>query len=103
MSDDSALARTDVLVAPEDSGFAVHAGIIDSSVAVTKKQGLLVVEGGPASAGASLAVDEQRVGPLPAKVALAEGVHELAISLGDRTSYRYLSVRAGKSWVLKTP
>ena len=102
-NDDPALARADVLVAPEDSGFAVHAGIIDPNVNVTPKQGLLVVEGGPGSAGASLAVDEQRVGLLPAKIALSEGVHELAISLGDRTSYRYLSVRAGKSWVLKTP
>ena len=52
---------------------------------------------------AQLTVDAQRIGVLPAKVALAEGVHELVISRGDRLSYRYVSVRAGKSWVLREP
>ncbi len=100
-SDPQALPRADLLVAPEDSGFVVHAGILDSAVAVTPQQGLLVVEAAPGAPNAVLTIDERRIGELPAKVALDEGVHELAISRGDRTSYRYLSVRPGKSWVLK--
>ncbi len=100
-----ALPRSGALVAPEDSGFTVHQGIVDLAVPVGKDQGLLVVDAlaGMPVGQASLTVDNQRVGSLPAKVALAEGVHELVIAQGDRLSYRYVSVRAGKSWVLHEP
>jgi len=101
----NALPRAGTLVAPEDSGFTVHQGILDPSIPVSKGQGLLVVDAplGMSAGQAQLTVDNQRVGNLPAKVALAEGVHELVISRGDRQSYRYVSVHAGKSWVLREP
>jgi hypothetical protein len=48
-------------------------------------------------------VDQQKVGALPAKVPLSEGIHELALQRGDAVSYRFLSVRPGKTWVLREP
>lgn len=97
------LARANVVVAPEDSGFEIHDRIIDPSVKVAPNQALLVLEAPAGATQTVLSIDDQRVGELPAKVALAEGVHELAISRGDRVSYRYVSVHPGKSWVLREP
>jgi hypothetical protein len=59
-----------------------------------------VVESGPGLDKAELLVDGNKAGALPAKVALAEGVHELAIVSGDAVSYRFASVHRGKTWVL---
>ena len=39
----------------------------------------------------------------PRKVPLSEGIHELAIRRGDAVSYRFVSVRPGKTWVLREP
>ena len=70
---------------------------------VAPEQALLVVEASPRTANAELSVDGTKVGALRAKVALAEGVHELAIVSGDAVSYRFASVHPGKTWVLRTP
>jgi hypothetical protein len=62
-----------------------------------------VVEAAAQGALALLSVDGKSVGPLPAKTALSEGMHELAISRGDSVTYRFLAPRRGGTWVLREP
>jgi hypothetical protein len=93
------LMRGTALVAAQDVGFKVYDTIIDASFVLTRNQGLLVIEANGAGP-ATLNIDGKSVGQLPVKVALETGIHELSIQNGDRVSYRYLSVSAGKSWVL---
>jgi CheY-like chemotaxis protein len=94
------LAQGDAVVVPRDAGFEIFDGILDKSAQVKPEQALLVVESGPGLEKAELLVDGNKAGTLPAKVALAEGVHELAIVSGDAVSYRFASVHRGKTWVL---
>jgi hypothetical protein len=92
-----------VLVVPEDSGFQIFNGILEPGLVSAPNQGLLVVEATARLAGAELSVDQQRVGTVPTKLPLSEGIHELAIRRGDAVSYRFVSVRPGKTWVLREP
>lgn len=98
-----AKAQTAALVLPEDSGFQIYDAILEPTLVNSPEQGLLVVEASPELSGAALLVDQKPVGKLPAKVALSEGIHELAIEHGDATRYRFVSVRPGKTWVLRKP
>ncbi len=91
------------LVLPEDSGFQIYSGILEPGLVTSPEQGLLVVEASAGFAQAELFVDRQKVGTLPAKVALSEGIHELAIESGDATRYRFVFTRPGKTWVLRKP
>ncbi len=90
------------LISAEDNGFAVYDGILDSNVA-TPEQALLVVEATPALADAIVIVNDRELGTPPVKLALPEGVHELAIKRGDAISYRFVSVHPGRTWVLRNP
>ena len=89
------------MVVPRDAGFEIYEGILDKSAPVKPEQALLVVEAAPGLEKAELLVDGSKAGALPAKVPLAEGVHELAIVSGDAVSYRFASVHRGKTWVLR--
>jgi CheY-like chemotaxis protein len=95
----SPLPRANVSVAPEDSGFEVFEGITDPMVVTTSTQGLLIVEGS-AGAASTLSIDGGSALNLPARIPLEQGLHELSIAHGDRTSYRYVSIRPGKTWRL---
>jgi CheY-like chemotaxis protein len=90
------------LISAEDNGFAVYDGILDPSVAAPE-QALLVVEATPALADALVIVNDRELGAPPQKLALPEGVHELAIKRGDAISYRFVSVHPGRTWVLRSP
>jgi CheY-like chemotaxis protein len=94
-----ALPRSNVMVAPEDSGFEIFEGIIDPVVVTTSSQGLLIVEVPSAVAG-RVSIDGGKAMTLPARVPLEQGVHELSIVQGDRISYRYVSIRPGRTWRL---
>ena len=91
------------LAMAEEGGFKIFDRILDDSAKVGPEQALVVVEAGPADDGAQLTIDGKVVGPLPAKAALSEGIHELAITRGDTVTYRFLSPRGGQSWVLREP
>ena len=97
------LAQGDAVVVPRDAGFEIFEGILDKSTPVKPEQALLMVDASAGLPQAELMVDGTKVGPLPAKVPLAEGVHELAIVSGDAVSYRFASVHRGKTWVLHAP
>jgi CheY-like chemotaxis protein len=90
------------LISAEDNGFAVYDGILDPNVAAPE-QALLVVEATPALADAIVIVNDRELGAPPQKLALPEGVHELAIKRGDAISYRFVSVHPGRTWVLRNP
>ncbi|HEX5659843.1 MAG TPA: hypothetical protein VFX59_21760, partial [Polyangiales bacterium] len=90
------------LISAEDNGFAVYDGILDPNVA-TPEQALLVVEATPSLADAIVVVNDRELGAPPQKLALPEGVHELAIKRGDAISYRFVSVHPGRTWVLRNP
>jgi hypothetical protein len=90
-------------VRAEEAGFQIYDRVLDESVAVAPDQALLLVQTALENAGASLTIDGRLVGPLPAKAALSEGMHELAISRGDSVSYRFLAPRRGATWVLREP
>lgn len=94
-----ALPRSNATVAPEDSGFEVFEGVIDPAVVTTSSQGLLIVEGNP-DVPSALSIDGASALRLPARVPVEQGVHELSITQGDRISFRYVSVRPGKTWRL---
>jgi hypothetical protein len=91
------------LISAEDNGFAVYDGILDPAVAVEPDQALLVVEATPALADSIVIVNDRELGAPPQKLALPEGVHELAIKRGDAISYRFVSVHPGRTWVLRNP
>ncbi|MFT3922744.1 MAG: response regulator [Myxococcales bacterium] len=97
----AAASASAALVVPQDSGFQIYNGILEPGLVTSPTQGLVVVEGGAQLAGAELSVDQHVVGTVPAKVPLSEGIHELAIRRGDAVSYRFVSVRPGKTWVLR--
>jgi hypothetical protein len=97
------LAQGEGVVVPRDAGFEIFEGILDKSMSVKPEQALLMVDASAGLPQAELLVDGTKVGPLPAKVPLAEGVHELAIVSGDAVSYRFASVHRGKTWVLHAP
>ncbi|MET0286019.1 MAG: response regulator [Polyangiales bacterium] len=90
------------LISAEDNGFAVYDGILDPNAA-TPEQALLVVEATPSLADAIVVVNDRELGAPPQKLALPEGVHELAIKRGDAISYRFVSVHPGRTWVLRNP
>jgi hypothetical protein len=96
-------AQPEALGAPRDSGFQIYNGILEPGLVTSPEQGLLVVEASALRPGAQLSVDQQRVGTLPAKMPLSPGIHELALQYGDAVSYRFVSVRSGKTWVLREP
>ncbi len=43
------------------------------------------------------------MGQLPLKLSLAEGLHELELQRGDSSQYLFVSITAGKTWVLAKP
>ncbi len=93
----------EAVVVPQDAGFQIYNGILEPGLITAPNQGLLVVEASARLAGAELSIDQQRVGTVPTKVPLSEGIHELALRRGDAVSYRFVSVRPGKTWVLREP
>jgi CheY-like chemotaxis protein len=90
-------------VSAEEGGFQIYDHVLDEGVKVGPEQALLLVQGAAQGDGATLAIDGKPVGTLPAKAALSEGMHELAISRGDSVSYRFLAPRRGATWVLREP
>lgn len=90
-------------VTPAASGFEIYEGILDPQVPIQQDQGLLVVEAAKDGAPVALSVGDKPVGSLPAKVPLSEGIHELVLKRGDSLSFRFLSVRPGKTWILRNP
>jgi CheY-like chemotaxis protein len=91
------------LISAEDNGFAVYDGILDPAVEVPPEHAQLIVEATSALAGASVFVNDRELGAPPQTLSLPEGVHELAIKRGDAISYRFVSVHAGRTWVLRSP
>ncbi|MET0344613.1 MAG: response regulator [Polyangiales bacterium] len=91
------------LISAEDNGFAVYDGITDDSVKVPVDHALLVIEASPALSDSVVFVNDREIGAPPKKLALPEGVHELAIKRGDAISYRFVAVHPGRTWVLRNP
>lgn len=96
-------AVPDTLVTAEEGGFTIYEQLIDDSVVVAPGQALLWVKARSSEDDAQLAIDGKAVGPLPAKVPVSEGIHELAITRGDSVSYRFFAPRRGATWVLGEP
>jgi hypothetical protein len=96
-------ARASGLVSAEEGGFQIFDRILDEGVAVAPTEALLVVQGRARGAASTLSIDGKPVGSLPAKTALSEGMHELAIARGDSVTYRFLSTRRGRTWLLREP
>jgi CheY-like chemotaxis protein len=71
-------------------------------VSVGEDQGLLVVEYEGAAPGAppQVRVASRDLGPAPVAVALAGGRHEVMLKRGDRTSFRYVVIRAGETRII---
>lgn len=88
---------------PADPAFKEYNGILEPGLVNDPSHGLLLVEAQAAHPAAVLSVSGKELGRLPAKVALPPGVHEIALRVGDAVSYRYVSVRSGKTWVLRGP
>ena len=62
-----------------------------------------MVEAAPLLKDAKVAVDQKELGEPPIKVALSAGTHEVAVTRGDMQIYRFVSVRSGKTMVLREP
>jgi hypothetical protein len=88
---------------PAERGMQIYNGILEPALLTAPSQGLLVIEATPPLRGAQLSVDRKALGGPPIKVALSAGTHELAITRGDTTIYRFVSVREGKTGVLREP
>jgi hypothetical protein len=71
-------------------------------VSVGEDQGLLVVEyeGGGPEAPPQVRVAGRDLGPAPVAVALGGGRHEVVLKRGDRTSFRYVVIRAGETRII---
>lgn len=91
------------LVSAEEGGFQIFDHILDEGVAVAPSEALLVVQGNARGAASTLSIDGKAVGSLPAKTALSEGMHELAIARGDSVTYRFVATRRGRTWLLREP
>lgn len=89
------------LISAEDNGFAVYDGILDPAFAVAPGHALLVIEATPELAGTTIFLNDRELGAPPQRLALPEGVHELAIKRGDAISYRFFTVHPGRTWVLR--
>jgi CheY-like chemotaxis protein len=96
-------ARAAGLVTAEEGGFQIFDHILDEGVAVAPTEALLVVQGNGRGAASALSIDGKPIGALPAKTALSEGMHELAIARGDSVTYRFVSTRRGRTWLLREP
>lgn len=90
-------------VSAEEGGFQIFERVLDEGVRVAPDQALLLVQTAAEGDGATLSVDGKTIGPLPAKMALSEGMHELAISRGDSVKYRFMAPRRGATWLLREP
>jgi hypothetical protein len=91
------------LVSGAEAGFEISEGIADRSVQVAPDQALLMVEARPGADGSQLSLDGRALGPLPVKLGVSEGIHELAITRGDTVMYRFLAPRRGSTWLLREP
>jgi CheY-like chemotaxis protein len=96
-------ARATGLVSAEEGGFQIFDHILDEGVVVAPNEALLVVPSVGRGAASTLSIDGKTFGPLPAKTALSEGMHELAIARGDSVTYRFVATRAGRTWLLRQP
>jgi CheY-like chemotaxis protein len=90
-------------VSAEEGGFQIFDRVLEEGIKVAPDQALLVVQSEANGDTATLTVDGKSVGSLPAKMALSEGMHELAISRGDSVKYRFLAPRRGATWLLREP
>jgi hypothetical protein len=88
---------------PAWRGIKIYNGILEPALITAPTDGLLVVESTALLKSAQLAVDGKQMGEPPIKVALSQGTHEVAVTRGDAVIYRYVSVRAGKTMVLREP
>jgi hypothetical protein len=95
--------RPSSLISAEEGGFQIFDRILDEGVNVAPHEALLVVPGPARGVQGTLSIDGKLLGPLPAKSALSEGMHELAIARGDSVTYRFLSARRGRTWRLREP
>ena len=95
--------RGPTLLSVDANGFAVYDGILDRTLPVASHQALLIVEATPLLSGATVWLNDRELGVPPQKIALPEGVHELAIKRGDAMSYRFVTVHPGRTWVLRNP
>jgi CheY-like chemotaxis protein len=96
-------ARSVGLVSAEEGGFQIFDHILDEGVKVGPDEALLVVPSAGRGAPSTLSIDGKTLGTLPAKTALSEGMHELAIARGDSVTYRFVATRRGRTWLLREP
>jgi len=96
-------AAAQPLVSGAEGGFEISDRILDQGVDVAPDQALLVVEAKPGQQGSQLSLDGTPLGTLPVKLGVSEGIHELAITRGDRVMYRFLAPRRGSTWLLREP
>jgi hypothetical protein len=91
------------LVSAEEGGFQIFDHILDEGVRVAPDEALLVVPSTGRGVPSTLSIDGKVLGTLPAKTALSEGMHELAIARGDSVTYRFVATRRGRTWLLREP
>jgi len=93
------LPAVEAYIAPEEIGFRVTPGV-PNDLAVQPGQGVVVIGALPGVEAATLSVDDRLRGAIPQRVALGEGIHELALQHGDATTYRFVFVRPGHTYAL---
>jgi hypothetical protein len=83
-------------------GFGRVLPFIDRSrdIEVKQGEGLLVVEYEAGGTPPEVQVAGRDPGPAPTQVALAPGRHELVLKRGERSSFRYLVIRAGETRIV---
>lgn len=87
--------------APSRTGLSAYAGElragVPSSLAVSKTQGVLELDGPPRVSAKVNGIDR---GPLPVTLVLEDGQHVVRYSIGDAWTHRFYYVKAGATRVL---